>query len=172
MFKLFSLLLTSLAVGSVLASPAPAPQDYPSSSCISCPILFIPACSILCPQPGDTCDIIPSAIQGAMLGGKERKNSVRCTAKMLKYTPPEVLSPACTRQFQPLNKMYLGKFNNRKSEKNVDTFLESGLGKSEKNVDTFLESGLGRKMLTQAKAPPPIQGGTRSQSDRRVQATS
>ncbi|KAJ7462527.1 hypothetical protein FB451DRAFT_1266933, partial [Mycena latifolia] len=56
MFKLLSLLFTSLTIGSILASPAPAPQYGASPSCISCP--FLPACRVLCPA-GDTCDIIP-----------------------------------------------------------------------------------------------------------------
>ncbi|KAJ7462555.1 hypothetical protein FB451DRAFT_1266984 [Mycena latifolia] len=55
MFKLLSFLLTSLTIGSILASPAPAPQTSPS--CISCPF-FIPACRVLCPA-GDDCKIIP-----------------------------------------------------------------------------------------------------------------
>ncbi|KAJ7462537.1 hypothetical protein FB451DRAFT_1266946, partial [Mycena latifolia] len=54
MFKLLSLLFTSLTIGSILASPAPAPQASPN--CISCPP-FISTCP-LCPA-GLDCIIIP-----------------------------------------------------------------------------------------------------------------
>ncbi|KAJ7210081.1 hypothetical protein GGX14DRAFT_97108 [Mycena pura] len=56
MFRLLSLLLTSLTMGSILGSAAP--QSAPSASCIACPIFFIPVCSALCPA-GDDCLIIP-----------------------------------------------------------------------------------------------------------------
>ncbi|KAJ6490966.1 hypothetical protein C8R45DRAFT_928793 [Mycena sanguinolenta] len=57
MFKLLSLILTSLAMGSILIDAAP--QAAPSASCITCPVLFIPVCSAICPA-GDDCLIIPS----------------------------------------------------------------------------------------------------------------
>ncbi|KAJ7691482.1 hypothetical protein B0H17DRAFT_1063234, partial [Mycena rosella] len=57
MSKLLSLLLTSLTIGAIRASAAPAPQDGASPSCISCPF-FIPACHVICPA-GDDCIIIP-----------------------------------------------------------------------------------------------------------------
>ncbi|KAJ6491014.1 hypothetical protein C8R45DRAFT_1137976 [Mycena sanguinolenta] len=56
MFKLLSLILTSLTMGSILTNAAP--QAAPSASCITCPVLFIPVCSAICPA-GDDCLIIP-----------------------------------------------------------------------------------------------------------------
>ncbi|KAJ6544554.1 hypothetical protein DFH09DRAFT_1088432 [Mycena vulgaris] len=58
MFKLLSLLVISLTIGSILAMASPAPQE----SCITCPPIFIPACSALCPT-GDDCIVVPRPLR-------------------------------------------------------------------------------------------------------------
>ncbi|KAJ7837304.1 hypothetical protein B0H13DRAFT_2105681 [Mycena leptocephala] len=57
MFQFLLLLLTSFTIGSILSVASAAPQDT-SPSCITCPPIFIPACSALCPV-GDNCIVIP-----------------------------------------------------------------------------------------------------------------
>ncbi|KAJ7446987.1 hypothetical protein FB451DRAFT_1567662 [Mycena latifolia] len=59
MFKLFTLLLASLAISSVLATPAPT--DAQSEHCKICPT-GIPVCNILCVL-GEHCIQVPRTCQ-------------------------------------------------------------------------------------------------------------